>query len=862
MRRNMDTFESIARLQYRDNQKLITNERLVNGEFIANDYIVECEECEEEFFEPLNELAKDGGLPKTIKHYDMLGTAVKTQVEEFTQRPDTMSVVGTGEEIENDRYKVQKDYLVKWINEQLDLHFSTFLQSSGINPDQKFESEEEQQKFNEQIEAMRQERTPEEIGSIMKYQFKHFAEQWAENELQDQKERFKLAKLRRREFFDYLVVGRRARHLRVTNKGFTVEPVNYVNLFYHKAPNTEYIQRGDYAGKIFLETAAGVIDRYGQDMTEEEIRSFENMASFIYDQDKPSLDLFGNPVTYLGTDGNPYNKWLPTKSPYLNQIAPNLGMNWITNMGPNIHSPNTKMFVVTEAYWKSFKKIGRLCWENPETKLLEVISVDETFVVPSWVKVLKEATFIQEPEPNTIVWSWAEEIWQGTKINTYTIDTKRQAIYLNIKPCDYQGVSPYTMFGKTLPIVGQIANNLNTESSTQVDILKSYQFLYNVVMNKAFSYVETSLPTSVAIGANSIPNQKDWGGEDAMFKWMDSIQKSKVMLMDDSPSNNSSLNGGQFPRTIDLDNSPKVIQLLNVAAAIKQMGLSQVGITPQRMGDMEQINTATGINESLSKSYNATGSWFTDFWECEADILKQQLDVAQWVQSQKKDFTALISKGIISESFLLNNVDNFDLYDLRIYISNSQEELRKLNLFQKLAIENNTVITKMSTRMLMAGMTNADLILKVVKDEEEKMLKLQQSQQEYERQLEQAKTDLEKEKILLKKYEIDEKNKTTLKEAYIRAYGVSREASADTDASGVADLLEYDKFEAKAANDYAKLGLAKDKLALDREKETNARIDREREFELKFRNIELKEKQLTQTAKNVKILDKGKYNGK
>ena len=37
MRRNMDTFEMIGRVQYQQNLKLVENERLVNGEFIPQD---------------------------------------------------------------------------------------------------------------------------------------------------------------------------------------------------------------------------------------------------------------------------------------------------------------------------------------------------------------------------------------------------------------------------------------------------------------------------------------------------------------------------------------------------------------------------------------------------------------------------------------------------------------------------------------------------------------------------------------------------------------------------------------------------------------------------------------------------------
>lgn len=70
------------------------------------------------------------------------------------------------------------------------------------------------------------------------------------------------------------------------------------------------------------------------------------------------------------------------------------------------------------------------------------------------------------------------------------------------------------------------------------------------------------------------------------------------------------------------------------------------------MGDVTGINTATGINESIAKSSDATASWFNDYTECEQDILQMQLDATQWLESKKKSIKSLMYKGIITDSYV------------------------------------------------------------------------------------------------------------------------------------------------------------------------------------------------------------------
>lgn len=859
MEQCMDTFEYIAKIQYEDNLKLLVNERLLNGEFITEDYI---EDALEEFSDSVLEMSKDAELPKFIKHYDMISTIINTQVEEFNKLPDIFNITGHGEEVENDNLRIKKDLINNWVNEELKIQFDTFLELEGVDVNQKFESEEEKQKFLEQLELMRKERTPEQIGSLLKNDYRHFAELWAEFELEDQKDRFNITKLRRREFKDFLAVGKRFRYIGASERGLSIESKNWKNIFFHKSPDVSYVQNGDYVGEIYVASSSFIIDKFREYLTEEEIRSFEHNNNLKYKEHKKTKDLFGNDVNYTSVDGLPYNEWMPSYSATLNRLAPNLGMNWISNsidIAGGFNSGINNMFVVVEAYWRSYKKVGRLAWINPESLLFEVIKVDESFVVPSTIKVLKDADFNSEPIENTIVWTWEEEIWEGVKIDTYS-QTNTGSLYLKIRPSLYQGASKFKMYNKKLPIVGQIANDLNTKGGGQLELWKPYQFMYNIAMNKAVKYMETTKSAFAAMDVAIIPNQKDYGGENNLVDWIEDGTDTGIAAVDTSPSNTlGGQSGGQFPRVIDIDNTAKVVQHLNIASNIRMMALSSLGFSPQRLGDVAGIDTATGINTSMAKSFNATGSWFTDFWEAEREILQQQLDVAQWLQTTKMDFSAILSKGITTEAFLNVNNNEFDLYDLRVYVTDSQEELRQQEVFKTLAIQNNTTGANMSTLMTMSSSNSSRAILKMVKEEEDRAMQIQQQIRELEQQEKAAATEFERQKLKIQQEQFTAKLENDLEEAWIRSRTFLDGNEQDLDTSGIPDAFEYEKFTAKSNSDINKLSLQEQKLTLEKEKQKESIKNRNQEFNLKLQELELKRQQMLQTAKNVKYLDKGKY---
>jgi hypothetical protein len=526
--------------------------------------------------------------------------------------------------------------------------------------------------------------------------------------------------------------------------------------------------------------------------------------------------------------------------------------------GTTFNSLTTGMYQVTEGYWKSQKQIFKLYWINPETNVPEKILVDESFIVPNYI-IKKEGSIVfneEEDEINTMTGTWINEIWRGVKINNAGSNSSNSGlakpIYLNIGRHDIQGKGETLIYEAVLPVGGQVVNNRNTISASLVDMLKPFQFLYNIFMNQIYQYAEKEIAPFMLFDVGMLTNDKDWGGKKSLEKWLGIAKSLGLAPVDTSPSNMQGANaGGQLPKIIDLDMSQRMMTRFNLAQQIKQLALEQVGIAPQRLGDIKSSETATGINQASARSYTQTSSWFTEFFAGERELMKMQLNVAQVLQAKGKDIMASAVHSDMSNTFLKFNDNEFSLYDLHIYVTNSQEELRNAELVQKLGIDN-TINSKTSDRIKMVTNKSIPAITRIIlESEREEMEMRKQQQQQADNQLKQQQAQFEKQIVkddehFYAKIESDERRE------YIKANGFNENLDEDMDGNTIPDVLDQLKYissdnmnKGKLANDSLKISNAKElanaQLQLKREELANDRI--------KEKNKQILEKEKLKRAK-------------
>ena len=419
--------------------------------------------------------------------------------------------------------------------------------------------------------------------------------------------------------------------------------------------------------------------------------------------------------------------------------------------GSNYIFTQADIVQVTQAYWKSQRKVGRVNYEDENGKIISTI-VDETFNPKLFgIKELKESFKDSVDEPNTITWTWITETWQGSKINVNykKMDNveDRNAIYIDVKPCEFQfrGNDPRFIHNCKLPVIGNIFNNVNGRSQSVVDLLKPYQVLVNAFYNQAYHVAQKNNGKFFVMGASMLQSNKDWGGEEAQEKFMTIAQNLGLAIVDDSTSAQAqSMQYGL--KVLDMDESDRITRLINLAMLIEQQGFMQLGITPQRQGTVQASETATGTQAAVNNSYAITEIYFEQFNNYRRRKLQSLLEMAQYVESQGEgDLVKQYTTSDLGRAFISVNKTDLLLKDLGIYLMNSAEQQRKKQIIEELILKNNQTLMPFSKLMDVVRMDSLSDIQKSIEEQEKQSQKQAQEAQKQAMELEEKKLQMEAE---------------------------------------------------------------------------------------------------------------------
>jgi len=461
---------------------------------------------------------------------------------------------------------------------------------------------------------------------------------------------------------------------------------------------------------------------------------------------------------------------------------------------------------VSRIYWKSRRKIKKVKSYDPMTGEEVYTFYPETYVCNEDLGE-EEQIF------------WINEAWEGTKIG--------KDIYVNMRPrpIQYNRLSNPSRchFG----IVGSIYNLNDERPFSLVDMMKRYNYLYDVIHDRLNRLIAKNYGKIIYLDLAKVP--KGWD----VNKWLYYARTNSVAVIDSFKEGNIGAATGKIAGALnnassgvlDAELGNSIQQHINLLEFIKMEMAEVVGISKQREGQIANRETVGGVERATLQSSHITEWLFTIHEDLKKRVLECFLETAKIaLRGRTKKFQYILSDNSLRVMEI--NGDEFAECDYGLVVdsSNSAQELnQKLDTLAQAALQTQTL--RFSTIMNLYGSSSiAEKQRMVEKDERETMERAQQAQQQQlQAQQQAAQAQLEQQQM-----EMQMKDQMNMRDNETKILVANIQANANLD-----DGIEEPEYSQEAKDSLAekirefdaKLKLDRERLAFDKDKaKTDARL--------------------------------------
>ena len=535
-----------------------------------------------------------------------------------------------------------------------------------------------------------------------------------------------------------------------------MERVNPIDIGYDQTSELEFLHEADWCCRKMVMSATEIYDRFYDKMSEKELNEL--------------IDLI-NDVPYSGL------------SPELrknNTDYPHIKLHNLNKFSSNPFE-NGNTINVWHCCWKSFKKIGFVTYQDPETGEIDELQVDESYKVTGL-------------EIN-VEWSWIIEVWEGYRVG--------EDLYIGIQPLEYQHISADNLNSQKLPYTGVVYNNTNSSPRSLVSMMKPLQYMYIVLwyrLELAMSRDKGKVPV---IDVTQIP--KSMGID--VNKWMHYLGALGVVFINpyeegwDIPGREGG-KPSQFNQfqALDLSMANTIDQYINLMNKIEDMVSEISGVSKQREGSIASNELVGNVERSVVQSAHITEPWFWVHNQVKKEALTMLLDTSKVAWKDNKRCLHYILDDATRAFITLS--DEFFYEDMDVFVDDTtknQQQVEALKQLMQPAMQNGASLLDIAE---IITMDNVSMIKQRLEEIEQKRMEqqqaMEQAQAEREQQMAQIQNEIKEEELMLKeaemdlkKYEIDSNNATKITVAQLNAYRGAE--NMDQDMNGIPDPIEIGK---------------------------------------------------------------------
>lgn len=642
-----------------------------------------------------------GFIPDKIQHYPIINSKLRVLSGEESKRVFDFKVVVTNPnaitEIENNKKKELLQRLQEWVSNTA-------------------QSEEE---ANQELEK---------INDYYTYEWQDMREVRANAILNHYIKEYNIPLMFNQGFMDAMAVGEEIYQCDIVGGEPTIKKLNPLKIRVFKGGFSNRVEDADM---IILEdfwSPAQVIDTFYDVLTKKDMEYIEKMPDHVGQAAVDSMDNIDERYGFINNHmiGDEIN----TETLFWDPMGAYDGVS--NSLLPYDMAGNLR---VLRVYWKSRRRIKKVRSYDPQTGEEVFNFYPETYVINKDAGEEEQIFYINEA-------------WEGTKIGT--------DIYVNMRPrvVQYNRLSNPSRchFG----IVGSIYNLNDNRPFSLVDMMKSYNYLYDAIHDRLNKLIARNWGSLVRLDFAKKP--KGWDVE----KWLYYAKTMGLAVEDSFNEGNIGAATGKLAGALNnastgviaASDGNQIQQYINLLEFIKMEMAEVAGITKQREGQVSNRETVGGVERSMMQSSHITEWLFVVHEDVKKRVLECFLETAKIaLRGRSKKFSYILSDN--SQRIMDIDGDEFAEADYGLVVDNSngiQELNQKLDTLAQAALQNQTL--SFSTIMkLFSSSSLAEKQRLVEKDEraiqerqaqaQQQQLQVQQQEIEQKAQMEQAKMQQE-----------------------------------------------------------------------------------------------------------------------
>lgn len=549
-------------------------------------------------------------------------------------------------------------------------------------------------------------KTPEEIEKYFMYSYRDMNEVAMTHGLEYLKKELNTKFELNKGWKDLLIAGEEFYWVGIVNGEPALERVNPIEFDYDKHPNLYFIDDASWCCWKRLMTPAMIVDCYADYLTSEDLQKIDNFTS------TGQMPGTGSTVNYQP----PTIKNIP--------VAPtDIYNGFVSNY-----------ILVYNVEWISMKKIGFLTSVDEDGEVSMDI-VDETY----------------KPEKgDDIKWTWVTETWEGTKIG--------DDIWIKVRPVPNQNISINNLNNAKLSYTGVVACNTNAKAVSMVDIMKPYQYLFNIIKFKLALAIGRDKGKVFLMDITQIPSSM---GID-LPKWMHYLSSIGIGFINPFEEGAAARGGAaagfnQF-QSVDLTMAPIIDQYIRLLDKIETDMGRLCGVNENAMGQTSTNELVGNANRNIVQSSYIIEHLFYYHNEVKKRAYTKLLEVAKFAWQDGRQIQYVTDD--MTSAYINLAAGDLEYSDLGIYMTDSSEDTENMNTLKHLAQASLNSGAPMSMVAEMITSNSPATIVNKIKTIEAQKEQIQQAAQQAERQKE--------EQLLQIKLQAEENTNRIIEEDSIR----------------------------------------------------------------------------------------------